>query len=155
MKSAWKLVLGLALVAPAAGCKTPAEGARVKDALPEEQAAEPCVPAAGTWAGRMGMRLADDPQGGALIDCIATGDGLVHIGLHKGDRITGLNRGTAVQSAQSFEDAARTLASATNARIRRWEFTVTRDGQTTEVKPSDEYPGCGVFSFDDCGPLGQ
>ena len=138
-------------------CKTPAAAdGRVKEASSDDHAGDDaCAPAESTWAGRMGMQLADDGQGGPVISCTAVGVGLVHIGLHKGDRIIALNGGTAVPSVQAFEDAAQQLASDTRNSIRQWEFTLTREGRTVTVKPPNDYPGCGVFAFDDCGPLAQ
>lgn len=108
------------------------------------------------WAGRMGMKLEDtSDSSGAMISCVVEGEGLHHIGLEVGDKIVALNRNTKVSSAQGFEAAAKTLVIGRRGRIRHWEFAVLRNGQRQQIKPLARYSGCGIYVFDDCGPLAQ
>lgn len=136
-------------------CKTPNSGGEAKSqASLDQQAGPDCALEQGTWAGRMGFRLTDT-TGGAAIECVVLGQGLHHIGLRAGDKITALNGGAGVGSSLDFERTATELAKSLQPRIMHWEFTVERGGQKVEVAPSKDYPGCALFTFDDCGPLGQ
>lgn len=146
------LCVSFVTMVPMTACKT-SNGARVRAAAADDFAEPDCYPKANTWAGRMGMQLSDDAEGGARIQCIVVGTGIVHIGLKTGDRIVALNNGAEVVSAQSFEDQATALAGDKTSPIAHWEFSIVRNGNQIVIKPAPEYPGCGTSSFSDCGPL--
>jgi hypothetical protein len=148
-----KLIITLVCLASVPACKQRDEATEVRSSQP---AAGSTCQLDDTWAGRMGMRLQDTPQNdGAVIDCVVVGEGLHHIGLAKGDKIVALNFGTKVTSASGFEKAASALVASRKKRIRRWEFSVLRNSSKQTVAPMDKYPGCGIYRFDDCGPLEQ
>ncbi len=153
-----KKYLGLVLLLITA-CKTPNTDNSLKNAelktSPEFVAPEPkCALDQKTWAGRMGIRLKDG-SGAAEIECVVVGEGLHHIGLKVGDKIKALNGGEKVASVTGFETAASKVAGAVTKRWRAFQFQVDRGGAEQTVKASDEYPGCSLFSYDDCGPLAQ
>lgn len=148
------LTFGVAMAALAA-CKTPNSGSQLRDDSQLGPRGASCAVGDTTWAGRMGMKLKDGGDG-AIVDCVVVGEGLHHIGLKIGDKITSLNNDTKVASAAGFEQAASQVAKAGGKkRVARWEFSVVRGGQNVKVKPLPEYPGCGLYVYDDCGPLGQ